>query len=71
MHVTNTLKLTDAAKLAQYIWDKAAPNPESFISQTQHGCYLREIGMEHDIQECLSFDKFPIVPKYNNGKISL
>jgi 2-phosphosulfolactate phosphatase len=63
--------LTDGAKLAQYVWEKAAPNPEQFIKQTQHGRYLSEIGMEHDIRECLIFNKYPILPRYFNGKISL
>jgi 2-phosphosulfolactate phosphatase len=63
--------LTDSAKLAQYVWEKASPDLEGFIRQTQHGRYLIELGMEEDIQECLMFNKFPILPMFKSGKISL
>jgi 2-phosphosulfolactate phosphatase len=63
--------LTDTAKLAQYVWEKASPNLEEFVKQTQHGRYLKEIGMEEDIGRCLTVNKYPIIPKYSNGKISL
>ena len=64
-------QLTDAAKLALYVWEKAGPDLEGFVKQTQHGRYLQEIGMAEDIGRCLTFNKYPIIPKYKNGKISL
>jgi 2-phosphosulfolactate phosphatase len=63
--------LTDAAELAQYVWEKAGPSLEDFVKQTQHGRYLKEIGMAEDIGRCLTVNKYPIIPKYSNGKISL
>lgn len=64
-------EITDAARLALYVWQQASPNLEKYIQETQHGQYLMEIGMEKDIVECLVFNKYPILPKFNNGKISL
>jgi 2-phosphosulfolactate phosphatase len=63
--------ITDAAKLALYVWEKARPDLEEFVKQTQHGQYLKEIGMAEDIGRCLTFDKYPIIPRYNEGRISL
>jgi 2-phosphosulfolactate phosphatase len=63
--------MTDSAKLACYVWEKAKADLEGFIKQTQHGRYLTEIGMEEDIGRCLAFNKYSIVPQYRNGKICL
>jgi 2-phosphosulfolactate phosphatase len=63
--------LTDAAKLALYVYEKAAPDLAGFVNQTQHGHYLQEIGMGEDIGRCLALNKYPIIPKYINGRISL
>jgi 2-phosphosulfolactate phosphatase len=63
--------LTDAAKLALYVWEKASPNLEDFVKQTQHGRYLKEIEMEEDIGRCLELNKYPLLPKYCNGRISI
>ena len=37
------------AKLALYVWEKAKPDLAEFVKQTQHGIYLKEIGMAEDI----------------------
>jgi len=62
---------TDATKLAHYVWKNAQNDLEGFICSTQHGSYLKEIGMEADLMACIAFDKIPILPRYQNGKISL
>ncbi|HBF36033.1 MAG TPA: 2-phosphosulfolactate phosphatase, partial [Firmicutes bacterium] len=56
--------LTDSAKLAQYVWEKAGVNLEEFIKQTQHGRYLKEIGLEQDIHDCMALNQYEIVPRY-------
>lgn len=62
--------MTDSAKLARFVWEKAQADVEGFIKQTQHGRYLAEIGMKEDIGRCLAFNKYSIVPQYSNGKIT-
>ncbi len=62
---------TDATKLAHYVWKHAQHDLEGFINSTQHGRYLKEIGMEADLSVCSAFDEVPILPRYQNGKISL
>lgn len=66
-----TGELTDSAKLALYVYEKAANKLEAFLKETQHGRYLQEIGLEKDIYECVSLNKYPLLPKYANGKISI
>jgi Phosphosulfolactate phosphohydrolase and related enzymes len=67
----NNLELTDAAKLALYVWEKAEPDLEGFIEQTRHGQYLQEIGMGEDIGRCLNMNQYPIIPRYDQGRIKL
>ena len=62
---------TDATKLSHYVWKHAQHDLEGFINATQHGRYLKEIGMEADLSVCSAFDEIPILPRYQNGKISL
>lgn len=63
--------LSDAAKTALYVWEKAGADLEGFVKETRHGRYLQEIGMGEDIGRCLALNKYPIVPKYSSGRICL
>lgn len=65
------IEWTDSAKLAYFVWEKAAPDLEAFIRQTEHGRYLSEIGLGGDIPDCLALNKFPLLPRYVNGKVAI
>lgn len=66
----NPLELTDAAKLAQILSDRAeAEGLESFIRSTEHGKKLEQNGMGNDIAECIKFNQHGIVPEYENGRV--
>ncbi len=71
LDLNNLSDLSDSAKIAYFVYEKAGKKLEQFIKQTQHGRYLTEIGMESDIKECLNLNKYPILPKYIKGKISI
>jgi 2-phosphosulfolactate phosphatase len=66
------ITLTDSARVAQYIAEKAqSQGLLSFMRETDHAQYLMEIGMEADIAACIAVDHYPVVPRFNSGKISL
>lgn len=65
-----SLEMTDAAQTAYWISERADQTGlERFIGETEHGRYLAEIGMVPDIQACTALDRYPILPRYRNGKI--
>lgn len=64
--------LTDAAKVALFTAKQnARVSLEKFISGTEHGQYLKEIGMGEDIKVCTALNSVPILPRLQDGKISL
>ncbi|MCL6588960.1 MAG: 2-phosphosulfolactate phosphatase [Firmicutes bacterium] len=63
-------RLTDTAKIARYVYEQArVTGLEEFVGQTEHGQYLREIGMGVDILRCTTLNKFLILPRFENGEI--
>ncbi len=70
--IGSTYQLTDAAKAAWYTFEKARQTGlTAFVSQTEHGRYLNEIGMGSDIALCTNLNKFPILPELKDGAITL
>lgn len=64
--------LTDAAKVALFTAKQNGRiSLEKFISGTEHGRYLKEIGMEADFKVCTSLNSAPILPRFEGGKICL
>lgn len=64
--------LTDNAKAALFTFEKAWQiGLTSFVGQTQHGRYLKEIGMESDIALCTNLNSIPVVPKLKDGDITI
>jgi 2-phosphosulfolactate phosphatase len=65
-------ELSDTAKAALYAYEKARETGlTTFVGQTGHGSYLKEIGMEPDIALCTEIDKYPIVPRMVDGAIRI
>lgn len=65
-----SLEMSDAAQTACWISERADQTGlEKFIGETEHGRYLKEIGMASDIKACSALDQHPILPHYRNGKI--
>jgi 2-phosphosulfolactate phosphatase len=64
--------LTDTAKIARYTYEKAKNTGiTTFVGQTEHGQYLKKIGMEADIDLCTALNKFPILPKFRDGIVRI
>lgn len=64
--------LTDAAKVALFTAKQnSRENLVNFISQTEHGNYLKSIGMGEDLKVCTALNSAPILPRFYKGKISL
>lgn len=64
--------LTDSARVAEYVAEQAdAAGLLSFLQETDHGRYLAEIGMENDIAACAAVNQYPVIPRFDGGKITL
>jgi 2-phosphosulfolactate phosphatase len=64
--------LTDPAKIARYTYEQARTTGlEEFVGQTEHGQYLRDIGLGADILRCAVLNKYPILPRFENGEIKI
>ncbi len=62
--------LTDAAKVALFTAKQnSRVSLEKFISGTEHGRYLKEIGMGNDLKICTALNSSPILPRFQGGKI--
>ncbi|HYH02092.1 MAG TPA: 2-phosphosulfolactate phosphatase [Bacillota bacterium] len=63
------MELTDAARVALLIAQQAQPKLTEFLKNTEHGRYLIRIGMENDVEDCTVLNKFPILPRFTDGKV--
>jgi 2-phosphosulfolactate phosphatase len=58
-------ELTDSAHAAKNLYNMHIIDLKDFLSQAEHAKYLQSIGMGEDIETCLTFDKYPVVPLMN------
>lgn len=64
--------LTDAAKVALFTAKQnSRVSLVNFISQTEHGSYLKSIGMGEDLKVCTALNSAPIIPRFQGGRIYL
>lgn len=63
--------LTDSAKVAFYTAEQNSRiGLEKFISSgTEHGRYLKEIGLGEDLKVCTALNSSPVLPKFEGGRI--
>ncbi len=54
--------LTDTAHSAMNLYTLFKNNLNQFLKSRNHALYLKNIGFEQDIDICLTFDKFPVIP---------
>jgi len=60
---------SDAVKASQILYKHYGKDLLGMLKKSQHGKYLRSIGLEKDLQFCASINLFNIVPIYKNGAI--
>ena len=64
--------LTDPALLALYTCEHVHKvGLKKFISQTEHGRYLAEIGLAEDVAICSSLAQYSILPRLVDGQIKI
>ncbi|NLY75715.1 MAG: 2-phosphosulfolactate phosphatase [Firmicutes bacterium] len=65
-------ELTDAAKAAVFTAKQIRKGGlTKFVSETEHGRYLKKIGMESDLKACTAIDSVPVLPRFQDGRIIL
>lgn len=60
----------DAANMARILYRHAAKKIVRFISQSEHGAYLRSIGFGDDVRFCTRMNWSDVVPVYQDGRIT-
>lgn len=60
--------LCDSAIGAQHLWQLAKNDINEFLENSSHRKRLSHLGLEEDIQYCLSLNLAPIIPVYNKEK---
>ncbi len=63
------LFLTDLAIAAHSLYTSNSQNLKDWISQATHYQTLTNLGLQKDIEFCLTINKYHIVPEYKNGLI--
>lgn len=54
--------LTDTAHSAMNLYELFKNNLNDFLKSRNHSLFLKNLGFEQDIDICLTFDKFPVIP---------
>jgi 2-phosphosulfolactate phosphatase len=63
------ITITDSAFATQSLYKLHESNLKEFIKTREHSLYLNEIGFEADIDLCLEFNKYPVIPMINGTSI--
>ncbi|PGH39020.1 MAG: 2-phosphosulfolactate phosphatase [Candidatus Nephrothrix sp. EaCA] len=57
----------DAPLLSQYLYNQAKGNMSDFLKDASHVQRLRNLGVDKDIEFCLQFDLYDVLPVMKNG----
>jgi 2-phosphosulfolactate phosphatase len=60
---------SDAPLLATEVYRNAKSDLKKFLSASSHVQRLQNLGREEDIDFCLQFDKYPVIPVMRDGHI--
>ena len=61
--------LSDSAHAAMILYSTNASNLNNFLKNSDHGKKIAAIGLEIDIEVCLSLDRYPVVPEIKGNYI--
>jgi 2-phosphosulfolactate phosphatase len=64
------LQLNDGARAALILADHFNDSIPEIVANSQHGRYLTEIGMEADLSFCADLNRLPLLPIFNDGRIT-
>ncbi|MCS1350761.1 2-phosphosulfolactate phosphatase [Mechercharimyces sp. CAU 1602] len=65
------LQLDDLGYALLYSFRQCESDLFTILSQSQSGQRLKQRGLQKDLADCLAVDRYPIVPQFRNGKITL
>lgn len=63
------VEITDTALAAKSLYQMHAADLKEFIKTREHSQFLEKIGFSKDIDTCLEFNKFPVVPVITGNSI--
>lgn len=70
VHALEPEDLGDAAVMARILYRHAARRLASFVGGSEHGQYLKSIGLGEDVRFCTRQDWTAMVPVYQEGRIA-
>lgn len=65
------VQITDTAMAAKSLFNLHSVDLKNFIKSCEHSLFLEKIGFAKDIDTCLEFDKFPVVPIIMGNSIKI
>jgi len=68
---SGTYQESDASLTAWVLYKKFGNNILEVLRKSQHGRYLKSVGLEKDLKFCSQLDFFNIVPVFRDGIISI
>lgn len=63
--------MTDTALVAKNLYKLHKSDLKSFLSNCEHAQHLKKIGFEKDLDICLDFDNYPVLPIFSGSSIKL
>ena len=70
-NLTDIELVNDAAMMAERLWNEAKSDPYAFCLDATHVQRLLRLGYEADIRWAFVADSCPLVPHYDNGKLTV
>ncbi len=64
-------ELNDGATAALILAERYSDSIVELVSNSHHGRYLAKIGMEADLPFCADLNKLPLLPVFNDGRITI
>ncbi len=61
--------MTDSAHLSMNLYNLHAKDLKEFLGSSEHALKLKTLGYFEDINSCLTFDKYPVVPVISGNGI--
>ena len=65
------MKLNDAATAALVLAEHHRDSIPQIVANSHHGQYLTAIGMKEDLPLCADLNRIPLLPIYDDGKITI
>jgi len=68
--IEQEIELNDGATAALNLAEQYQDSIPDIVANSYHGRYLTSIGMEADLPFCADLNRLPLLPVFNDGRIT-